>query len=151
LFLYSTSLFDLRFATYKYIAQLLVVFDFVFSKPLPGIGRLDAIYCFIFWVLCDKAFIVTNLFSLYHNGNSENTSSKKLGFLSTLVQEGSDCHGYKIRLVGHSLGGAVATVLGMMVKHVKHSLYIFLTSPAPMVFMIYALSDELSFHKFYMH
>ncbi|VAH33594.1 unnamed protein product [Triticum turgidum subsp. durum] len=74
------------------------------------------------------------------NGNSENTSSKKLGFLSMLVQEGSECHGYKIRLVGHSLGGAVATVLGMMVRHVGPSLlfaYTFFVNyiPFPLSFL----------------
>ena len=37
--------------------------------------------------------------------------------------EGSECHGYKVRLVGHSLGGAVATVLGMMVKMLNLQFY----------------------------
>jgi pimeloyl-ACP methyl ester carboxylesterase len=59
----------------------------------------------------------------FQNGKPENTSSRQMGFLSTLLGEGSECHGYKVRVVGHSLGGAIATVLGMMVKLVEPSFY----------------------------
>jgi hypothetical protein len=59
----------------------------------------------------------------FQNGKLENTSSGQLGFLSTLLGEGSGCHGYKVRVIGHSLGGAIATVLGMMVKHVEPLFY----------------------------
>ncbi|KAL5216203.1 hypothetical protein ABZP36_007604 [Zizania latifolia] len=54
------------------------------------------------------------LFTQLNDCTGDNSSSRNVGFLSTLVGEGSECHGYKIRVVGHSLGGAVATVLGMM-------------------------------------
>ncbi|KAM3387818.1 hypothetical protein ACQJBY_010572 [Aegilops geniculata] len=72
------------------------------------------------------------------NGNSENTSAKKLGFLSTLVQEGSECHGYKIRVVGHSLGGAVATVLGMMLFGRYPDVHVYAYGPLPCVDLIIA-------------
>ncbi|URE04553.1 hypothetical protein MUK42_18956 [Musa troglodytarum] len=37
----------------------------------------------------------------------------KSGFLSSLMGIGCECYGYKLRIVGHSLGGAVATMLGL--------------------------------------
>lgn len=42
--------------------------------------------------------------------------SKQSGFLASLVGAGCECYGYKIRIVGHSLGGAVAAVLGLRVS-----------------------------------
>nr|XP_034597318.1 uncharacterized protein LOC117858369 isoform X3 [Setaria viridis] len=38
------------------------------------------------------------------------------GFLSSLLGDGCECHGYNIDIVGHSLGGSVAALLG-----IKHS------------------------------
>lgn len=38
------------------------------------------------------------------------------GFLSSLLGVGCECHGYKVRIVGHSLGGSVATLLGLRVS-----------------------------------
>ncbi|XP_044966968.1 diacylglycerol lipase-beta-like isoform X4 [Hordeum vulgare subsp. vulgare] len=72
------------------------------------------------------------------NDNSENTSSRKHGFLSTLVQEGSECHGYKIRVVGHSLGGAVATVLGMMLFGRYPDVHVYAYGPLPCVDLVIA-------------
>ncbi|KAG0502284.1 hypothetical protein HPP92_002356, partial [Vanilla planifolia] len=40
-------------------------------------------------------------------------TSNKCGFLSSLLGPGCECDGYKVRIVGHSLGGAVATLLGL--------------------------------------
>uniref|UniRef100_M8CYD4 Sn1-specific diacylglycerol lipase alpha n=1 Tax=Aegilops tauschii TaxID=37682 RepID=M8CYD4_AEGTA len=57
------------------------------------------------------------------NGNSENTSSKKLGFLSTLVQEGR---------------GAVATVLGMMLFGRYPDVHVYAYGPLPCVDLIIA-------------
>lgn len=73
------------------------------------------------------------LFMQLNDCTGENTSSRKLGFLSTLVQEGSECHGYKIRLVGHSLGGAVATVLGMMLFGRYPDVHVYAYGPLPCV------------------
>lgn len=44
----------------------------------------------------------------------------KTGFLSSLIGDGCECHGYSIQIVGHSLGGSVAALLG-----IKVSLFIF--------------------------
>ncbi|XP_020111945.1 sn1-specific diacylglycerol lipase beta isoform X1 [Ananas comosus] len=43
-------------------------------------------------------------------GDKENSAS---GYLSSLLGVGCECHGYKVHIVGHSLGGAVATLLGL--------------------------------------
>ncbi|XP_020090740.1 uncharacterized protein LOC109711847 isoform X1 [Ananas comosus] len=39
--------------------------------------------------------------------------SEITGFLSSLLGMGGECHGYAVRIVGHSLGGSVAALLGM--------------------------------------
>lgn len=58
------------------------------------------------------------LTSLRHFGFhlSADDSSEKFGFLSSLLGNGCECHGYKLIIVGHSLGGAVATLLGVRVS-----------------------------------
>lgn len=38
------------------------------------------------------------------------------GFLSSLLGIGCECHGYRLIIVGHSLGGAVGTLLGVRVS-----------------------------------
>lgn len=43
------------------------------------------------------------------------SSSISDGFLSSLLGVGCECEGYGVRIVGHSLGGAIAAVLGMKV------------------------------------
>lgn len=40
----------------------------------------------------------------------------KAGFLSSLLGDGCECHGYNIQIVGHSLGGSVAALLGIKVS-----------------------------------
>lgn len=42
--------------------------------------------------------------------------SEITGFLSSLLGMGGECHGYAVRIVGHSLGGSVAALLGMRVS-----------------------------------
>lgn len=41
--------------------------------------------------------------------------SGSVGFLSSLIGDGCECDGYSIRIVGHSLGGAIASLLGIRV------------------------------------
>lgn len=43
-------------------------------------------------------------------------SSESRGFLSSLLGAGCECNGYAIRIVGHSLGGAIASMLGLRVR-----------------------------------
>lgn len=38
------------------------------------------------------------------------------GFLSSLLGAGCECEGYEIRVVGHSLGGAIGALLGLRVR-----------------------------------
>jgi pimeloyl-ACP methyl ester carboxylesterase len=44
----------------------------------------------------------------------EISESSNQGLLSKLLGSG-DCKGYKLRLVGHSLGGAIAALTGLRV------------------------------------
>ncbi|XP_062184314.1 uncharacterized protein LOC133888178 isoform X2 [Phragmites australis] len=66
------------------------------------------------------------------------TTSSGLGFLSTLLGEGSECHGYKVRVIGHSLGGAVATVLGMMLFGKYPDVHVYAYGPLPCVDFVIA-------------
>ncbi|KAI8537711.1 hypothetical protein RHMOL_Rhmol09G0045900 [Rhododendron molle] len=43
-------------------------------------------------------------------------SSGSRGFLSLLLGAGCECNGYSVRIVGHSLGGAIAAMLGLRVS-----------------------------------
>ncbi|XP_042491705.1 uncharacterized protein LOC122071424 isoform X2 [Macadamia integrifolia] len=45
-------------------------------------------------------------------GNEEN-SPGATGLLSSLLGAGCECDGYSVRIVGHSLGGAIGTLLGI--------------------------------------
>jgi alpha-beta hydrolase superfamily lysophospholipase len=45
----------------------------------------------------------------------EISESSNQGLLSKLLGSGGDCKGYKLRLVGHSLGGAIAALIGLRV------------------------------------
>ncbi|XP_039773321.1 diacylglycerol lipase-beta-like isoform X2 [Panicum virgatum] len=78
------------------------------------------------------------LFMQLNECTGENTSSGRLGFLSTLLGQGSECHGYKVRIVGHSLGGAVATVLGMMLFGKYPDVHVYAYGPLPCVDFIIA-------------
>jgi len=51
------------------------------------------------------------LFS-FQNGN---TDTESYGLLSKLLGFGCECFGYNVRIVGHSLGGAIAALLGLQV------------------------------------
>jgi putative lipase involved disintegration of autophagic bodies len=42
--------------------------------------------------------------------------SDAAGFLSSLLGDGCECHGYNIEIVGHSLGGSIAALLGIRVS-----------------------------------
>ncbi|KQJ83283.1 sn1-specific diacylglycerol lipase beta isoform X3 [Brachypodium distachyon] len=78
------------------------------------------------------------LFMQLNDCTGEHTPSRKPGFLSMLLREGSECQGYKIRLVGHSLGGAVATVLGMMLFGRYPDVHVYAYGPLPCVDFVIA-------------
>ena len=48
------------------------------------------------------------------SGDADSPSSR--GFLSSLLGDGCECEGYTVRVVGHSLGGAIAALLGIRVR-----------------------------------
>ncbi|KAI4338865.1 hypothetical protein MLD38_023873 [Melastoma candidum] len=45
--------------------------------------------------------------------------------LSSLLGSGCECEGYNLRIVGHSLGGAIATLLGIQLKHLYPNLRVY--------------------------
>ncbi|KAF3337917.1 sn1-specific diacylglycerol lipase beta-like isoform X4 [Carex littledalei] len=64
------------------------------------------------------------------DGNSDSGSN---GFLTSLLGEGGKCHGYKLRIVGHSLGGAVATLLGIRLRGRYCNLHVYAYGSLPCV------------------
>ena len=45
--------------------------------------------------------------------------SDSSGLLSSLLGNGCECEGYNIRIVGHSLGGAIGALLGLRVWNIS--------------------------------
>lgn len=70
-------------------------------------------------------------------GNPEN-GSVSVGFLSSLLGPGCECDGYDVRLVGHSLGGAIATLLGLRLYNEIPNLHVYTYGPFPCVDLIVA-------------
>uniref|UniRef100_A0ACD5UCB8 Uncharacterized protein n=2 Tax=Avena sativa TaxID=4498 RepID=A0ACD5UCB8_AVESA len=108
------------------------------SEQLPVTTRERVISTFPHYGHGGIVEAARELFMQLNDCAGENPSSRKLSFLSTLVQEGSECHGYKIRLVGHSLGGAVATVLGMMLFGRYPNVHVYAYGPLPCVDLVIA-------------
>jgi putative lipase involved disintegration of autophagic bodies len=48
--------------------------------------------------------------------SADKSDAMMAGFLSSLLGDGCECHGYNIEIVGHSLGGSVAALLGIRVS-----------------------------------
>ncbi|EHA8589271.1 hypothetical protein COCNU_scaffold008808G000040 [Cocos nucifera] len=69
-------------------------------------------------------------------------SSEMSGFLSSLLGVGCECHGYKVRIVGHSLGGAVATLLGLRLYRRFPNLHVYAYGSLPCV--DFALAEACS-------
>nr|XP_018486679.1 PREDICTED: sn1-specific diacylglycerol lipase beta-like [Raphanus sativus] len=59
--------------------------------------------------------------------------SGSTGFLSSLIGDGCECAGYSIRIVGHSLGGAIASLLGIRLRCRFPNLYVYAYGPLPCV------------------
>ncbi|XP_028759554.1 uncharacterized protein LOC114741716 isoform X2 [Neltuma alba] len=55
------------------------------------------------------------------------------GLLSTLLGVGCECFGYEVRVVGHSLGGAIAALLGIRLYHLYPNLRVYAYGPLPCV------------------
>ncbi|MCH87647.1 sn1-specific diacylglycerol lipase beta-like protein, partial [Trifolium medium] len=56
-------------------------------------------------------------------GNPGEHDNESYGFLSKLLGFGCECFGYNIRIVGHSLGGAIAALLGLQNQVFFESLF----------------------------
>ncbi|XP_071706429.1 uncharacterized protein [Rutidosis leptorrhynchoides] len=63
------------------------------------------------------------------DGNFEN----KGGLLTSLLGAGCECEGYNLRVVGHSLGGAIAAVLGLKLYGRYPRLHVYSYGPLPCV------------------
>ncbi|KAF2300115.1 hypothetical protein GH714_009165 [Hevea brasiliensis] len=59
--------------------------------------------------------------------------AKSSGFLSSLLGAGCECDGYSIYVVGHSLGGAIATLLGLRLYGQYPNLHVYAYGPLPCV------------------
>ncbi|XP_068665380.1 uncharacterized protein [Aristolochia californica] len=55
------------------------------------------------------------------------------GFLSSLLGDGCECQGYHVRIVGHSLGGSIAALLGIRLYRRYPNLHVFSYGPLPCV------------------
>ncbi|KAJ0977010.1 hypothetical protein J5N97_012484 [Dioscorea zingiberensis] len=71
-------------------------------------------------------------------GDDDSVSSETTGFLSSLLGEGCECQGYEVRLVGHSLGGAVATLLGLRLYRRYPNLHVYAYGTLPCLDFIVA-------------
>lgn len=67
------------------------------------------------------------------DGNPGDTESKSSGFLSSLLGAGCECDGYDVRIVGHSLGGAIAALLGIKLYRRYKNLHVYAYGPLPCV------------------
>uniref|UniRef100_A0A3Q7IAN7 Uncharacterized protein n=1 Tax=Solanum lycopersicum TaxID=4081 RepID=A0A3Q7IAN7_SOLLC len=60
------------------------------------------------------------------------------GFLASLLGVGCECEGYGVRIVGHSLGGAIAAVLGMKLRKRYPDLHVYTYGALPCVGLVVA-------------
>ncbi|CAH9062374.1 unnamed protein product [Cuscuta epithymum] len=60
------------------------------------------------------------------------------GFLSSLLGSGCECDGYSMRIVGHSLGGAIAALLGIRLHRQFPNLHVYAFGPLPCVDLVVA-------------
>ncbi|XP_020240281.1 uncharacterized protein LOC109819091 isoform X2 [Cajanus cajan] len=64
-------------------------------------------------------------------GNPERPDSESYGLLSKLLGVGCECFGYNVRIVGHSLGGAIAALLGLQLYNRYPNLHVYSYGPLP--------------------
>ncbi|TVU15468.1 hypothetical protein EJB05_38990, partial [Eragrostis curvula] len=103
------------------------------SEQLPAATRERVVSTFPHYGHGGIVEAARELFMQLNDCTRGNTSSGQVGFLSTLLGAGSECHGYKVRLVGHSLGGAIAAVLGMMLFGKYPDVHVYAYGPLPCV------------------
>ncbi|XP_009379930.2 uncharacterized protein LOC103968432 isoform X1 [Musa acuminata AAA Group] len=72
------------------------------------------------------------------HGDKDASPSEKSGFLASLLGPGSECHGYEVNIVGHSLGGAIATLLGLRLYRWYPNLHVYAYGTLPCVDFVIA-------------
>ncbi|KAG0540581.1 hypothetical protein BDA96_03G421400 [Sorghum bicolor] len=77
-----------------------------------------------------------------HPIHQDKSDTVKAGFLSSLLGDGCECHGYNIQIVGHSLGGSVAALLGIKLYGRFPKLHVYAYGAAPCV--DYVVADACS-------
>ncbi|XP_028106234.1 uncharacterized protein LOC114305352 isoform X2 [Camellia sinensis] len=65
------------------------------------------------------------------NPGNDDVSSNSRGFLSSLLGAGCECDGYGLRIVGHSLGGAIAALLGLRLYRQYPNLHVYAYGSLP--------------------
>ncbi|XP_027363289.1 uncharacterized protein LOC113870922 isoform X2 [Abrus precatorius] len=71
-------------------------------------------------------------------GNPEEPDSESYGLLSNLLGFGCECFGYNVRIVGHSLGGAIAALLGLQLYNRYPNLHVYSYGPLPCLDLVVA-------------
>ncbi|XP_061360195.1 uncharacterized protein LOC133304209 isoform X2 [Gastrolobium bilobum] len=71
-------------------------------------------------------------------GNPEEHDSESYGLLSKLLGVGCECFGYNVRIVGHSLGGAIAALLGLKLYNRYPNLHVYSYGPLPCLDLVVA-------------
>lgn len=66
-------------------------------------------------------------------GAQDASSHQKKGFLSSILGPGGECHGYALRFVGHSLGGAIGALAGIMLHKRYSNLHVYAYGVLPCV------------------
>ncbi|TXG72901.1 hypothetical protein EZV62_001480 [Acer yangbiense] len=66
-------------------------------------------------------------------GNPRDDDPDSTGFLSSLLGAGCECDGYNVQIVGHSLGGAIAALLGLRLYGRFPNLHVYTYGPLPCV------------------
>ncbi|KAF3623175.1 putative V-type proton ATPase subunit e-like [Capsicum annuum] len=116
-----------------------------------SIPRAPRKVCFVVWLTARDAILTTeNLRKWKINYVSwcfmctsagENVDHHLLlhcGFLSSLLGVGCECEGYGVRIVGHSLGGAIAALLGMKLRKQYPDLHVYTYGALPCVGLVVA-------------
>ncbi|KAI3764519.1 hypothetical protein L2E82_14530 [Cichorium intybus] len=67
------------------------------------------------------------------DGNPEKKEFQEGGLLTSLLGDGCECEGYNLRVVGHSLGGAIAAMLGLKLYKRYPQLRVYSYGPLPCV------------------
>lgn len=68
-----------------------------------------------------------------HGGPQDASSQPTKGFLSSILGPGGECHGYALRFVGHSLGGAIGALAGIMLHKRYSNLHVYTYGVLPCV------------------